>query len=167
MCTNQTEQRMKKIINILLLLILTMPVLAKESPVSKGQKLYDKGKYTEAIIEFSKTAKKDKLVLISAYEKRGDKYFNEKEFGKAANDYRSALFYALYFYPEPNTNISQLQKNLKDCEAKLHLKNTAKSHYYTAKLLDIAGEYPASAYEYMQTKNQERAKQIISELEEK
>lgn len=158
----------QKIIKTLILLLFTSPVIAKDSQISKGQKFYNQEKYTEAIIEFSKTAKKDKLVLISAYEKRGDKYFKEKEYGKAANDYRSALFYVLYFYPEMNTDITQIQRKLKDCEAKLHLKNTSKNHYYTARLLDISKEYPAAAYEYMQTsKYQERAKQIISELEEK
>lgn len=178
---------MKKIVKILILLLLfTSPVFAKDSYttlVNKGLKLYDKGNYTESITEFSKAAKleqKDKLAklgLIAAYKKRGDKYLNNKEYGKAANDYRSVLFYILYFHPELNTeelnaNIPQMQKYLKDCETKLHFKNTPKNHYSTAKLLDIAGEYPAAAYEYMQAvkykkEAAERAAQIIRELEGK
>lgn len=178
---------MKRIIKALIFFIIfTAPVFAKDSYtalVNKGLKLYDKGCYTESIKEFSKAAKleqKDKLAklgLIVAYGKRGDKYSKENEYGKAANDYRSVLFYTLYFHPELNsdelnTNIPQMQKCLKDCETKLHFKNTLKNHYYAAKLLDIAGEYPAAAYEYMQAAKYkkdalERASQIITEIEGK
>lgn len=114
-----------------------VPAYAK---TTKGMKYLQTEDYTKAIQEFSKTL--DKEGLISAYTKRGDKNFQDKEYGKAANDYRSALFYA------PDNE--EIQKSLKLCEKKLKLKNTPKNHYYTAKLLEAAGENAAAKYEYTQ-----------------
>lgn len=146
-------------------LSITLHVYAAESyktHLTKGKQYLDKNNFTEAIQEFSKALKMEpkhfecKKNLIYAYALRGDQYLKEnKEYGKAANDYRSMLFYTLYFNfdlnsQELNTAIPVLLKYLNICEKELHFKKTAKNHFYTAKLLETAGEYPAAAYEYFQ-----------------
>lgn len=123
------------LIIIFLLITVLIPSYAK---TNKGMKYLQAEEYTKAIQEFSKT--QDKEGLISAYAKLGEKNFKDKEYGKAANNYRSALFYA--------SNNEEVQKSLKLCEKKLKFKDTPKNHYYTAKLLEVAGEEAAAKYEY-------------------
>ncbi len=127
---------------IFLLIAVLTPAYAK---TNKGIKFLQAEEYTKAIQEFSKTLddEESKEGIISAYVKRGDKNFQNKEYGKAANDYRSALFYA----PD---NI-KIQNSLRSCEKKLKFKNTPKNHYYTAKLLKVAGEEAAANYEFTQS----------------
>lgn len=169
---------MKKTIKTLIIIILlavTMPVFAKENAlthVNRAAKLSDKYKYTEAIKEYSKAIAIDpvcymaKYGIILTHAEQGDIcLLEDKEYGKAANHYRSILFYTLYFHPELNTEnlnskIPMMREALGICEKKLHYKNTPKNHYNTAKLLELAEEYPAAAYEYMQaSKNKKLAKE--------
>lgn len=140
-----------KILIALFLFLMMQPVFAKENAtvhINRAVKLFDKGLYTASIAEYSKAIKissNDTAAnngIILAYTSRAKGYLNENEYGKAANDYRSILFYS----PE----LVEIKKALKFCENKLGFKNTSKNHYYTAKLLDVAGESAAAAYEYTQ-----------------
>lgn len=173
---------MKKIIKTLIVfsLFAMLPVFAADSSTAhckKAAKLLDKGEYTEAIKGFSKAITISpcdpaaKLGLIMAYAEQGDKFFLEdKEYGKAAHNYRAVLFYTLYFHPEFNSDnlnskIPMMYDALSLAEKKLRFKHNAQNHYNTAKLHELAGEYSAAAYEYIQaSKNKKYTKECMENV---
>lgn len=155
---------MKKIfktIIVIFLLFATIPVFATEYN-EKAAKLLDKGEYEESIKEFSKTLKSTPTDLVAQYGiilaniEQSKQFLKNKEYEKAANNFRSALFYMIYFQHDEvdsrkfNDKIPTIEKYLQFCEKKLNQKNTPQNHYNTAKRLELAQEYPAAAYEYMQ-----------------
>ncbi len=156
---------MKKVVIILVcsFFFLQTQVIAKPSyttHLNKGLKQLNEQKYTPAIESFTKAVKlapdnlQTRVSLAKAYITRADIYFDkDKEFGKAANDYRCALFYLEYL--EPVIIDSELEKLIIDAETKLnlcckklHFKKTCENRYNTAELLKIAEIYPAAVYEY-------------------
>lgn len=161
---------MKKLfINILLICALSMmssEVFAKPSytaSLNRGTKQLNEKKYTPAIKSFTKAVKyapdnlKTRKGLVKAYVARANvSYTKDKEWGRAANDYRCALFYIEYFNPKLNdSELNNLQeeaeKGLNACYRKLHFKKNCENRFYTAELLWIAGNYTAAAYEYNQS----------------
>lgn len=159
---------MKKIIKFLVIFLLlaglAIPAYAKgkaSTHISKAEKYIKKNQTSKAIEEYTRALKIEpenidiKIDLLKTYAARVTKYIKQdKEYGKAANDIRSSLFYILYFNPELNTeelnNINEVEKALLFCNKRIGINNSAKTHFYIAQLLDIAEEYPAAGYEYME-----------------
>ncbi len=126
----------------------------------KGEKALAEQEYTKAINELTKAlnlASKNSDVkedLINAYILRGDKN-KDKEYGKSANDYRSALFYIEFFIPENTKDITKtileyVKNQLENSLKHLSYKKSPQESYYYGYLLESAGEYAAAGYEYIQ-----------------
>lgn len=158
---------MKKIILFLLCycIFLQTGVLAKSSytaQLNKGAKQLSQQKYTLAIETYTKIIKQApdnlqaRIGLTEAYITRANVYYNKnKEFGKAANDYRNALYYIQYFKPVlTDDKLEKLafeaENKLNKCYKKLHFKTHPEGHFLMAELLGIARIYPAAIYEFSQ-----------------
>lgn len=176
---------MNKIILFLLCycMFLQTTVLAKPSyttQLNKGTKQLKEQKYTPAIESYTKAVKlapenlQARVGLANAYITRANIYYNrDKEFGKAANDYRCALYYILYFKPaiedaELEKLNSEAENKLNVCYKKLHFKKNSETRFHIAGLLKIAEVYPAALYEYNQASKDkeltERCNKNINEL---
>lgn len=125
-----------------------------------GQSYLSQYQYSGAIAEFKSALRinyKDKsarIGLVNAYLARGTEYANkEKAWEKAADDYRSALFY-LKYYPEDRDvrnsaqAIDQVISNLDRCLSELHYDRNPQNRYENAKRLRAEGNFAAAAYEF-------------------
>lgn len=164
---------MKKIISIILLLFVYVafqPVsyakAAGNTHITKGAKYLTACKYTLAIKEYSavlKTDNKNSQALngiVKAYSLRGKQYAEkDKEWGKAANDYRASLFYAQDMSSGTAKDVvSKTEDALDDCYKKLAFRKSAQNRFDIASILYVAEVYPAAAYEYMQASSDKRLK---------
>ncbi|MBE7712593.1 MAG: tetratricopeptide repeat protein [Cyanobacteria bacterium SIG26] len=127
-----------------------------------GQSYMTQYQYSGAITEFKSALKINyldtsaRIGLINAYLARATEYANkDRNWAKAADDYRSALFYMTY-YPETNqarnhaSNIPQVEQNLDLCLDYMNFNMSAENRYNTAKRLRAEGNFPAAAYEFNQ-----------------
>ena len=125
-----------------------------------GQQYLSSYQYSGAITEFKNALRINyldnsaRIGLINSYISRATYYANtEHNYQKAADDYRSALFYILY-YPQKNNTSSQSTEQIKSylniCQSRTGFKNTSQNHYDTAKQLRAEGNFAAAAYEFNQ-----------------
>lgn len=119
--------------------------------------------YSGAISEFKSALRINymdtsaRIGLVNAYLARGANYANnDKDWEKAANDYRNALFY-LRYYPVSQDAInnsaqaiSQVVSNLSRCLTETGFDRTPQNSFKTAKRLQAEGNFGAAAYEYTQ-----------------
>ncbi len=117
--------------------------------------------YSSAIAEFRKALKINyldnsaRIGIINAFLARATYYANqEKNYDKAANDFRSALFY-LKIYPEKEQAvqnsagmIASATENLNQCLKVISFDTTPGSRYKRAEELRAIGQFPAAAYEF-------------------
>ena len=104
-----------------------------------------------------------RIGLINAYLARATYYANqEKNFEKAANDFRSAIFY-LKIYPNKQQAvqnsagmITSATENLNQCLKVMSFDTTAGSRYKKAEELRAAGNFSASAYEFSRAAQSEK-----------
>ena len=128
-----------------------------------GQNYLSNYQYSGAITEFKSALRINymdtsaRIGLINAYLARGTDYANkEKAWGKAANDFRSALFYLKYY---PNNDaiqnsaqaINQVTNNLARCLNETGFDKSPQNRYSTAKYLRSEGNFAAAGYEFNQT----------------
>lgn len=128
-----------------------------------GQQYLSNYQYSGAITEFRSALRINyldnsaRIGLINSYLARGTYYANnEKNWQKAADDYRAGLFYLIYY---PNATavanssqaISQVTSNLNRCLANMEFNTSAANRFKTAKELRAAGNFAAAGYEYNQT----------------
>lgn len=145
-------------------LAITQPAMASfKEHFDLGQQYLSNFQYSGAITEFKNAMRINyldnsaRIGLINAYCARAQ-YFAEKEqnYQKAADDYRSALFYLLYY---PNANavknsssaIVQVTSNLNSCLSAINFNTSPKNRFNTAKQLRAEGEFAAAAYEFNQS----------------
>lgn len=159
---------MNKSFNTLLKLSLTL-LLLNGIALADFKEHYDLGlkymsqyQYPSAISEFRSALKINyldnsaRINLINAYLARGPEFANkDKAWDKAADDFRSALFYLTYYPSEAQANnsasvIAQTKNNLEICLNNLGYDYSAQNRYNTAKRLRAEGNFPAAAYEFMQ-----------------
>ena len=127
-----------------------------------GQSYLSQYQYSGAITEFKSALRINyldnsaRIGLVNSYLARGTEYANkDRNWGKAADDYRSALFYLMY-YPTPNyvqnsaAAISQVQNNLAKCLDAINYDLSPDNRFNTAKRLRAEGNFPAAAYEFNQ-----------------
>ncbi len=125
--------------------------------------------YSSAIVEFRKALRINyldnsaRIGLINAYLARATYYANqEKNYDKAANDFRSALCY-LKIYPEKEQTvqnsagmIASATENLNQCLKVISFDTTASSRYKRAEELRAMGNFSASVYEFSQAAKNEK-----------
>lgn len=128
-----------------------------------AQMYMDQFQYSSAISEYKKALRinyldnSTRIGLLNAYISRGTYFANkEQNYSKAANDFRSALFYLKYYTDEKNIQnssevISSTLNNLEQCLNYLHENRTATARYEKGKALRGAGEFAAAAYEFNQS----------------
>ena len=127
-----------------------------------GQSYAAQYQYPSAIEEFKSALRINymdnsaRIGLINAYLALGtDRANKDKDWSKAADDFRSALFY-LKYYPSQSTAsnsagvISQTEKNLETCLENAGYDFSSDNRYNTAKKLRAEGNFPAAGYEFMQ-----------------
>lgn len=128
-----------------------------------GQSYLLQYQYSGAITEFKSALRINyldnsaRIGLINSYISRGVEYANkDKNYAKAADDFRSALFYLTY-YPGQGavqnsaSNIAQVQSNLDNCLAAIKFDTSAQNRYATAKKLRAEGNFPAASFEFIQS----------------
>lgn len=128
-----------------------------------GQNYLSNYQYSSAITEFRSAMRINyldtsaRIGLINSYLSRGTDYANkDKNWSKAADDYRSALFYLMYY---PNVSsvqnsaqaINQVTNNLERCLEEIKYDRTPQHRFDTAKRLRAEGNFPAAAYEFNQS----------------
>ena len=118
------------------LLVSALPVLADfKEHFDLGQQYLSNYQYSGAVTEFKSALRINyldnsaRIGLINSYLARGTYYANtDKDYAKAADDYRAALFYLLYY---PNENqvrnssqaIVQVTSNLNKCLNEINFLN--------------------------------------------
>ena len=128
-----------------------------------GQNYLSHYQYSGAITEFKSALRINyldtsaRIGLINSYIARGSEYANkDKNWAKAADDYRSALFYLVQYPGESAVRnssqaISQVTHNLDICLNALNFDRNSQNRFNTAKRLRAEGNFSASAYEFSQS----------------
>ena len=125
--------------------------------------------FSSSIVEFRKALRINyldnsaRIGVINAYLARATYYANqEKNYDKAANDFRSALFY-LRIYPNKEQTvqnsagmISSATENLNQCLKVLSFDMTASGRYKRAEELRAMGNLSAAAYEFSRAAQSEK-----------
>ena len=135
-----------------------------EKPVSNyydtGVQLLKSHQYTNAIAEFRKALRSDpsdsssRIQLINCYLARAAYYNNQaKEYQKAANDLRSAIFYMKFYELTPVDaamldNIRITETNLNNLLSALNADKSNKGRFNQGKSLRAKGEFAAAAVEF-------------------
>lgn len=133
-----------------------------------AQSFLDKGQYSSAIDEFRKALRINymdnsvRIGLINSYLSRAAYYANqEKNFEKAANDFRNALFF-LKIYPSKEQTvqnsgamIASATENLNQCLKVISYDKTPSARYKKAEELRASGAFAAAAYEFSQAAQNE------------
>lgn len=127
-----------------------------------GQQYLSNYQYSSAITEFKNALRINyldnsaRIGLINSYLARGTEYANkDKAWAKAADDYRSALFYLMYY---PNSSavqnsaqaINLATNNFERCLDEIKFDRSPQNRFNTAKKLRAEGNFPAAAYEFNQ-----------------
>lgn len=128
-----------------------------------GQNYLANFQYSGAITEFKNALRINyldtsaRIGLVNSYLARGTEYANkDKAWAKAADDYRSALFYLMY-YPNPSAvqnsaqAINQVTNNLDRCLDEINFDRNPQNRFNTAKQLRAQGNFAAAAYEFNQS----------------
>ena len=154
---------MKKFAALMCIISLSLPAFAGfQEHYEQGQKYLTNYQYSGAITEFKSALRINyldnsaRINLINAYCSRGLYYATkENDYSKAADDYRAALFYLIY-YPTANQAknstqaIVQVTSNLNKCLNAMEFDTSAKSRYEKAKQLRAEGNFAAAGYEFNQ-----------------
>ena len=134
-----------------------------------GQNYLSQTQYSSAIIEFRKALRINyldnsaRIGLINSYLARATYYANqEKNYEKAGNDFRSALFY-LKMYPDSEQDIqnsigmiSSATSNLNQCLKVISADTTPSARYKKAEELRAIGNFSASCYEFSKASENEK-----------
>lgn len=154
----------KSLITMFGIMVLAQPAFAGfKEHFDLGQQYLANFQYSGAITEFKNALRINymdnsaRIGLVNSYLARGTYYANqEKNYEKAADDYRAALFYLLY-YPtnanairNSNQAIMQVSSNLNQCLNTINFNRSAKNRFDTAKQLRAEGNFAAAGYEFNQ-----------------
>ena len=150
----------KAIITLLLLSLISTPVFAGfKEHYEAGQAYFLQDQYSSAILEFKKALRINyldnsaRIAIINSYLARGESYANGVHaYEKAANDFRSALFYLKYYTNDQNAQnslsaINAAVNNLSQCFKAINYDTTPKNRYEKAEQLRMVGNFPAAIYE--------------------
>ena len=126
-----------------------------------GQNYLMSSQYSSSIVEFRKALRINyldnsaRIGLVNAYLARATYYANQdKNYDKAANDFRSALFY-LKIYPNKEQTIqnsagmiASASENLNQCLKVISFDSTPSGRYKRGEELRAMGNLSAAAYEF-------------------
>lgn len=127
-----------------------------------GQEYLANYQFASAIMEFQNALKINymdnsaRIGLVNSYLANGSFLANKnKDYKGAADCYRAALFYLLYYPASSATNssssgVAQVKKNLETCLTTLKFDKSAQNRFRTAKQLRAEGKFAAAGYEFMQ-----------------
>ena len=129
-----------------------------------AQNYLAQGQHSSAIVEFRKALRINyldnsaRIGIINSYLARATYYANqEKDYEKAANDFRSAIFY-LKIYPKKDQTvansagmIASANENLNQCLKVTGFDRTPSNRYKKAEELRAASNFSAAAYEFMKS----------------
>lgn len=124
-----------------------------------GQQYLANYQYSGAITEFKNALRINymdnsaRIGLMNSYIARAAYYANsEKNYAKAADDYRSALFYMQYYPPKITSTqyIPQITANLNACLNYIKFDKSSSNRFNTAKQLRAEGNFAAAGYEFNQ-----------------
>lgn len=155
----------KALLNIIILAgLLSAPAYADfREHFDLGQSYLSQYQYSGAITEFKSALRINymdtsaRVGLINSYLARGAEYANkDKNWEKAADDYRNALFYLKYYPDSDAVNnssgvISQVVNNLDVCLDAIGYDVSPRNRFNNAKKLRAEGNFGASAYEFIQS----------------
>lgn len=136
---------------------------------NSGQNFLTQNQYSSAIVEFRKAMRINyldnsaRIGIINSYLARATHYANtEKSYEKAANDFRSALFY-LKMYPDDERDvqnsigmIQSATSNLNQCLKVLSFDTTPGARYKKAEQLRAIANFPAASYEFAKAAESEK-----------
>ena len=136
-----------------------------------GQNYLMQNQYSSSIVEFRKALRINyldnsaRIGLVNAYLARATYYANqEKNYEKAANDFRSALFY-LRIYPNKDQTvqnsagmIASATENLNQCLKVISFDTTANSRFKKGAELRASGNLSAAAYEFLRAAQRKTCK---------
>lgn len=126
-----------------------------------GQTYASQFQYSGAITEFKSALRINyldnsaRIGLVNAYLSRATDYANkDKAWLKAADDFRSALFYLKYYPGEgavsnSSSVINTTEQNLEVCLDNAGFDFSSQNRFDTAKKLRAEGNFSAAAYEFM------------------
>ena len=134
-----------------------------------AQNYLTQNQYSSAIVEFRKAMRINyldnsaRIGIVNAYLARATHYANtEKNYEKAANDFRSALFY-LRMYPDNEQDvqnsigmIQSANSNLNQCLKVMGADTTAGARYKKAEELRAIANFPAASYEFAKAAESEK-----------
>ncbi len=127
-----------------------------------GQEYLANYQFSSAILEFQNALKINymdnsaRIGLVNSYLANGSFLANKnKDYKGAADCYRSALFYLLYFPTGNATNqsssaVGQVRKNLETCLTTVNFDKSPENRFKTAKQLRAEGKFAAAGFEFMQ-----------------
>ena len=134
-----------------------------------AQNFLTQNQYSSAIVEFRKAMRINyldnsaRIGIVNAYLARATYYANtEKDYDRAANDFRSALFY-LKMYPsderDVQNSIGMIQSatgNLNQCLKIVSFDSTPSARYKKAEELRAVANFPAASYEFAKAAESEK-----------
>ena len=124
-----------------------------------GQQYLSNYQYSGAVTEFKNALRINymdnsaRIGLINSYISRATYYGNtERNYQKAADDYRSALFYMQYYPHKVSSQqyIPQVTANLNTRLSQINYDRSPQNRFKTAKQLRAEGNFAAAAYEFNQ-----------------
>lgn len=149
--------------------LLSAPSAAFTQHYNAGQEFLTQSQYSSAIVEFRKALRINfmdnsaRIGIINAYLARATFYANqEKNYEKAANDFRSAIFY-LKIYPNKEQAvqnsagmIASANENLNQCLKVISFDTTPSARYKKAEELRAAANFSAAAFEFSKAAQSEK-----------
>lgn len=168
----------RKVVGIVSAVVLAVsavnvPVYSASSQVfeqyyNSAQNYLAQNQYSSAIVEFRKALRINymdnsaRIGLINSFLARAAYYANtEKNYDKAANDFRSAIFY-MKIYPvkeqtiaNSTAMIASAHQNLNQCLRVTGFDRASSSRYKKAEELRAMGNFSASAYEFYKASEDE------------
>ena len=154
----------KKLLILCLLFLVANPAFSS-SYYELGEKYLNNYQYSSAIEQFKNSLRQypddynSRVSLVNAYLARAAYYNNTaKDYQKALNDSRSALFYIKYFgdgaeNASLQSAVEKIEKNIKELQTALKPNSTAEGLLSTAKQLRNQGELPSSFIVYQKLIN--------------
>lgn len=154
---------MKKILGIIFCLIIGITTARADfaEHYNAGQIYLSQYQYSSAITEFKKALRINfldnsaRIGLVNSYMARGAYFANkEKNWEKAADDYRAAIFYLQYYAQAPQNSIqaiSNATENLNQCLNTTSFNTAPASRYKKAIQLRAEGNFAAAGYEFAQS----------------
>lgn len=146
-------------VSLVLLLLSNCAFAGFKEHFDLGQQYLSNYQYSGAITEFKNALRINymdnsaRIGLINSYISRATYYGNtERNYQKASDDYRSALFYMQYYPLKISSQqyIPQVTANLNTRLSQINYDRSPQNRFNTAKQLRAEGNFSAAAYEFNQ-----------------